>query len=290
MLRSSLSASGPDSGPEATVMLRAPVGQTALPRDLKRSHVDMDGSNGQGVRSNYDAVGRDRSNIQVGAVFCTTCTNGRPRLIPLACDGCCEENIFTQDCSVADDSLTDRQCGPAGAGCAGGLHYTLGRKAYQDIWVDGYVFRRYGRQHSNFDPTNLNMICNADIEAFALNTPALRKKLIFPRLSAAVQRDGPKRARIDAAAMFDGTTAPLVHIYPAILRRLDLDRLASGSAGDARLDARELVLMNNTADGITASGTWYPSAKTAYNSELDVRLLSARKERSIQLRAANARQ
>ena len=48
--------------------------------------------------------------------------------------------------------------------------------------------------------------------------------------------------------------------------------------------------MNNTEDGITASGVWYPSVPTAYDSELDVRLLSARKERSIQLRAANARQ
>ena len=125
---------------------------------LKRSRTTL---NEQHVPMSLDSTGCDRSLIQIGATLVLRrMPDGAQRasFIALLCDTGCERNVFRKENSIADPALADDLCGASGAVAVGGSHYELGAKAHQDVLIDGYCVRRYGRQHTNDDPHSLNDI------------------------------------------------------------------------------------------------------------------------------------
>ena len=236
---------------------------------LKR---DRPALNEQHVPMSLDSSGRDRSLIQIGAALVLRrMPDGAQRasFIALLCDTGCERNVFRKENSVACPTLADDLCGASGAVAVGGGHYELGAKAYQDLWIDGYCVRRYGRQHTNDDAGSLDFMCMHDLYALGIDLHSLGHRLLHAR-----KGNLAKRARVDSARFANGTEAPVIHFLQYVVMELDQSRHA---AADGQ---RKFPLIVSNVDGGT-----FPKQMVPYSQAIDSRIMLASKSRQAVLKA-----
>ena len=244
-------------------------------RDGSRANMlkrDRPALNEQHVPMSLDSSGRDRSLIQIGAALVLRrMPDGAQRasFIALLCDTGCERNVFRKENSVACPTLADELCGASGAVAVGGGHYELGAKAYQDLWIDGYCVRRYGRQHTNDDAGSLDFMCMHDLYALGIDLHSLGHRLLHAR-----KGNLAKRARVDSAKFANGTEAPVIHFLQHVVMELDQSRHA---AADGQ---RKFPLIVSNVDGGT-----FPTQMVPYSQAIDSRIMLASKSRQAVLKA-----